>query len=104
MSTSRKTSPTRTSTTLPPLGDWEVVAHPDIPVPRIARRRSKVHGWGVFALEDITKNRRIVAYTGQKITWEQAINSTHDLAPDNLAWGDEFKPDDMALPGQTKFI
>ena len=46
----------------------------------------------------------MAAYTGQKITWEQAINSTHDLAPDGLAWGDEFKPDEMALPGQTKFI
>src|SRR5262245_52434127 len=26
--------------------------------PRIARRRSRVHGWGVFALEPINKNKR----------------------------------------------
>jgi uncharacterized protein len=37
-------------------------------LPRIVRRRSKVHGWGVFALEPITKNTRIIDYTGEKIT------------------------------------
>jgi hypothetical protein len=52
---------------VPDPGPWTIVTQPDIPVPRIARRRSKVHGWGVFALEDIPKNKRIVAYTGQKI-------------------------------------
>jgi uncharacterized protein len=33
-------------------------------LPNIARRRSKVHGSGVFALEPITKNTRIVEYAG----------------------------------------
>jgi len=46
---------------------------------------------------------RMAAYTGKKITWEQAINSKHDLAPDDLKWDDAFEPDPMALPGQTKF-
>jgi hypothetical protein len=32
------------------------------------RRRSSVHGWGVFALEPITKNTRIIHYAGEKIT------------------------------------
>lgn len=36
--------------------------------PRIVRRRSAVHGWGVFALEPINKNTRIVHYAGEKIT------------------------------------
>jgi SET domain-containing protein len=36
--------------------------------PRIVRRRSRLHGWGVFALETIAKNKRIVEYTGEKIT------------------------------------
>jgi uncharacterized protein len=36
--------------------------------PRIERRRSSVHGWGVFALERISKNRRIIHYAGEKIT------------------------------------
>src|SRR5687768_5809556 len=36
-------------------------------LPRIVRRRSKVHGWGVFALEPINKNTRIVTYNGELI-------------------------------------
>jgi hypothetical protein len=37
-------------------------------LPRIARRRSRLHGWGVFALEEIPKNKRIIAYEGERIT------------------------------------
>ena len=37
-------------------------------LPRIVRRRSRLHGWGVFALEDIPKNKRIIAYEGERIT------------------------------------
>jgi len=36
--------------------------------PRLVRRRSTLHGWGVFALDSITKNTRIVQYAGEKIT------------------------------------
>lgn len=43
------------------------------PPPRTARRRSKVHGWGVFALEPIHKNRRIVDYAGELITARQSL-------------------------------
>ena len=35
--------------------------------PRLVRRRSTLHGWGVFALDSITKNTRIVPYAGEKI-------------------------------------
>ncbi|HEY7173239.1 MAG TPA: SET domain-containing protein-lysine N-methyltransferase [Vicinamibacterales bacterium] len=37
-------------------------------LPAIVRRRSKVHGYGVFAAEPINKNRRIVDYAGELIT------------------------------------
>ena len=36
-------------------------------LPRLVRRRSKVHGFGVFALEPITKNTRIIDYAGELI-------------------------------------
>ena len=36
-----------------------------MPLPRIVRRRSKLHGWGVFAAEPITKNTRIIDYAGR---------------------------------------
>jgi SET domain-containing protein len=35
--------------------------------PRLIRRRSKVHGSGVFAAEPITKNTRIVEYAGELV-------------------------------------
>ena len=33
----------------------------------ISRRRSGVQGWGVFAMEPISKNTRIIDYAGEKI-------------------------------------
>lgn len=36
--------------------------------PSIKRRRSRLHGWGVFAAEPIHKNKRIIEYAGEKIT------------------------------------
>ena len=37
------------------------------PGPRIIRRRSNVHGMGVFALEPISKNTRIIDYAGELV-------------------------------------
>jgi SET domain-containing protein len=45
-----------------------IVTPPEgIEYPRIERRNSKLHGWGVFARQDIPKNKRIIAYTGEKV-------------------------------------
>ncbi len=41
-------------------------------LPKIVRRRSKVHGYGVFALEPITKNTRIVDYDGEIIDHKES--------------------------------
>jgi len=35
--------------------------------PRILRRRSSVHGYGVYAAESITKNTRVIDYDGQLV-------------------------------------
>jgi hypothetical protein len=45
---------------------------------------------------------RMAAYTGQSITWEQAMNSQEILAPPKLEWGSTPFPE-IAIPGQTKF-
>ena len=37
-------------------------------MPMIERRRSTLHGWGVFAAQRIPKNKRIIHYAGEKIT------------------------------------
>jgi SET domain-containing protein len=38
-----------------------------VPLPRIVRKRSKLHGFGVFAAEPINKNTRIIDYAGELI-------------------------------------
>jgi SET domain-containing protein len=45
----------------------------DVTLPRIVRRRSRVHGWGVFALEPINKNRRIITYDGELIDHKESL-------------------------------
>jgi SET domain-containing protein len=40
-------------------------------LPRIARRRSAVHGHGVFAAETIAKNTRIIDYAGELVPNEE---------------------------------
>jgi predicted dehydrogenase len=46
---------------------------------------------------------RMSAYTGQSITWEQALASQEDLSPPSYAWGDlETRP--VARPGETEFV
>lgn len=46
---------------------------------------------------------RQAAYTGQELTWEQAMNSKEDLSPASYEWGDVPVPP-VAIPGQTKFV
>ena len=36
-------------------------------------RHSPVHGNGVFALEDIPRDRRVIEYTGKRLTYQQAF-------------------------------
>lgn len=43
---------------------------------------------------------REACYTGQKITWEDAIKSPQDRTPKNYEWGDVPVPE-VALPGVT---
>ena len=45
---------------------------------------------------------RMAAYTGQTITWEQALNSKEDLLPRQLELGPIEVPP-VAIPGRTKF-
>jgi predicted dehydrogenase len=46
---------------------------------------------------------RTAAYTGQEITWEQALNAQEKLVPDNLDWNMSLPIAPMATPGKTKF-
>jgi len=46
---------------------------------------------------------RMAAYTGQTISWEQAMNSQENLLPPSMAFGPLPTPE-VAVPGRTKFL
>jgi predicted dehydrogenase len=46
---------------------------------------------------------RMAAYTGQLLTWDQALNSRQDLSPPRYAWDVPLAVPPVALPGQTRF-
>ena len=47
---------------------------------------------------------RMAAYTGQVITWEQALNSQQDLMPSRLDWNVSLDEPEIAMPGVTKSV
>jgi myo-inositol 2-dehydrogenase / D-chiro-inositol 1-dehydrogenase len=44
---------------------------------------------------------RMATYTGQVVTWEQAMNSKEDLTPEKYEWGSIPTPP-VAMPGMTR--
>lgn len=47
------------------------------PVYRLKFRNSRIHGRGVFAGEDIPANRKVIEYTGERISARQADKRGH---------------------------
>ena len=47
---------------------------------------------------------RMAAYTGQQITWDQAMNSQEVLVPEHLDWHGSLPVPPRAKPGITKFV
>lgn len=47
---------------------------------------------------------RMATYTGQAITWEQAMNSKEDLSPERYTWDAAPPESKVAVPGVTKLI
>jgi hypothetical protein len=49
---------------------------------------------------------RMVAYSGQTITWEEAINSNQTLGPqpDEYNWNLKYTSPEVAIPGVTKVL
>jgi myo-inositol 2-dehydrogenase/D-chiro-inositol 1-dehydrogenase len=45
---------------------------------------------------------RMAAYTGQEVTWEQALESTEILVPEKLYWNMNLPIAPMAIPGRTR--
>lgn len=47
---------------------------------------------------------RMATYTGQKVTWEQAMNSAEDLTPSGYTWDAKPPVSEIAIPGITKVV
>jgi len=47
---------------------------------------------------------RMAAYTGQEVTWEQALKSQLDLSPSGYTWDDTPPPAEIAVPGVTPLV
>jgi SET domain-containing protein len=39
----------------------------------IRKRRSRIHGWGIYATRAIAKNTRIIDYAGEKISNQESL-------------------------------
>ncbi len=55
-------------------------------LPRIIRRRSKLHGFGVFAAEPITKNTRIIDYAGELVRNDQVGRREEQYLREGCIW------------------
>ncbi|UCC97373.1 MAG: Gfo/Idh/MocA family oxidoreductase [Phycisphaerales bacterium] len=47
---------------------------------------------------------RMSAYTGQSLTWEQALDSRQDLSPSGYTWDSQPPEAQVAVPGVTEFV
>ena len=47
---------------------------------------------------------RMAAYTGQEVTWDQALNSHEKLVPEHLDWSASLPVPPRAQPGITKLV
>ena len=47
---------------------------------------------------------RMAAYTGQAVSWEQALNSHEKLVPEHLDWSMKLEFPAVAMPGVTKLV
>lgn len=46
---------------------------------------------------------RMATYTGERVTWQKALDSTERLGPVEYTWGD-FEPKPIAKPGSTRVV
>jgi SET domain-containing protein len=57
-----------------------------VPLPKIVRKRSTVHGFGVFAAQPINKNTRIIDYAGELIRNDESETREDRYLKDGCIW------------------
>jgi SET domain-containing protein len=62
------------------------LAQPPTALPRLARRRSRISGWGVYAGEPIAEDTPIVQYKGELISQAEAWRREQRYLPRQRIW------------------
>jgi SET domain-containing protein len=57
-----------------------------IQLPRVTRRRSRISGWGVYALQPIEEDTRIVEYKGELVRQAEAWRREQRYLPRQRIW------------------
>ena len=57
-----------------------------VSLPRIVRRKSKLHGFGVFAAEPINKNKRIIDYAGELVRNKDSVKREVEYLKHGCIW------------------
>ncbi len=68
------------------MGRLELLRCKALASPRIVRRRSRVHGFGVFALDAINKNTRIIVYAGELVRNDACEEREERYLADGCIW------------------
>jgi predicted dehydrogenase len=67
------------------------------------QRRARINDLRQVAESTLTAIMgRMSTYTGQEVTWEQALNSQQTLMPERLTWDTRMPVPAVAVPGQTE--
>jgi predicted dehydrogenase len=67
------------------------------------RRQRRINDLRQVAVSTLTAIMgRMSAYTGQVVTWDQALNSQQSLVPDRLSWDMSLPMPEVAVPGRTR--
>ena len=69
----------------------------------IRGRRNRINDLRTVAESTLTAIMgRMACYTGQAVTWEQALNSQQAIVPANLTWDTRIPMPAVAVPGRTE--
>ncbi len=52
----------------------------------IERRKSRIHGWGVYATTAIPKNKRVIDYAGEKISSRESLKRERRYLKQGHIW------------------
>ncbi|MGE3840690.1 MAG: SET domain-containing protein [Vicinamibacterales bacterium] len=55
-------------------------------LPKVIKKRSSLHGWGVFAAQAIPKNKRIINYAGEKVSHAESLRRERRYIKEGHIW------------------